>query len=257
MKSFKQYITEDDIMGGYDYNSTSRISRRRKGSLIPNLNALVAKIGKVYAPTETTQTLKLDDDHHIHIDHDKELGRMSVRLMSSKPGHEKSPLMTYHASHAPQETISTPDGKKVEMYSGTPQKAKTDVRRGVVKVPKNFFHAIVNATGVGIMSGGSQTKGGVNMWRKAVRHGHETGHSVESIHEIGPRFASSYQMIGRITPRNFQDAYNLDVSTRKKGNTSSVPRMFNHIDPENPKHRPGVTRVFTRLVVLPKKESIQ
>ena len=257
MKSFKQYITEDDIMGGYNYNSTSRISRRRKGSLIPNLNTLVAKIGKVYAPTETTQTLKLDDDHHIHIDHDKELGRMAVRLMSSKSGHEKSPLMTYHASHDLQDTISTPDGKKVEMFSGNPQKARTDVRRGIGRVPKNFIHAIVNATGVGIMSGGTQLKGGVNLWRKAVRYGHETGHSVESIHQIGPRDNSSYQMIGRITPRNFQDAYNLDVSTRKKGNTSSVPNMFIDIDPENPKHRPGVTRAFTRLVVLPKKESIQ
>jgi hypothetical protein len=236
MKSFKRYLFED-IMAGHDPDDPEIIHKSRK-KLIPDMESLVKAIGPNYSPSETTKTIKLDDDFHATIDHtqgslDPKIQYMNVRVFSSKPGHERTSLMHYSLSSGSTDFFHTEDGRAVRMFSGTPHKNRTDVKKGVFKLPANLLHAVSDATGFGVVSGGMQSKGGVSMWRKAVKHGHRSGNRVHRILQLGAneRYPGekigervlSWKSYGHVTPRNFSDAYSLDVSRRKTGNRSKVP----------------------------------
>ena len=237
MKSFIRYLVED-IMGGHDPENPEIINKSRKEKLIPDMNSLVKDIGANYAPTETTKRVQLNDDFHAMIDHkpgEKETDPhyMSVRVFSSKPGHEKSSLMHYQMSSGGSDFFRGEDGRSVRMFSGVPEKTRKNVKKGVFDLPHNLLHSVANATGFGIMSGGMQSKGGISMWRKTVNHGHESGNRVHRILQLGAnetypgeKFGErvlSWKSYGRMTPKNFSDAYNLDVTKKRTGNKSKVP----------------------------------
>ena len=266
MKTFKDFLSED-IFGGYD--SQFREKNVRTKNAPSDLDSLVNKIPQTYSPNENTRTVKLNDDFHVAIDHmpasdPKYYSFLEARVFSSKPGHEGRSLMTYRLNSMPEKIQH--QGRSVEVYSGVPQKFTINARRGVFSLPHNFLHTIANTMGVGIMSGSMQSPGGVSMWRKAVKHGHKTDHHVLRVTRLGDtesypgeRYRSRsypsyfyYKNYGKVTPRNFSDAYTLDVTKKKTGNKSKVPRGgVNDIPDPEIQSRVG-NRADSRLLVLPK-----
>ncbi len=241
MKSFIRFLKED-IVGGIpgpeSYDTTVHKSSRKK-KRIGDLDSLVKSIGVNYVPSETTKIVPIDDNFHATIDHhesDNGYNYMKVRVMSSKPGHENVSLMQHVLTSSGRDFFTTESGKKIRVFQGTPQKTRlTEVRRGVFKLPKNYLHTVANATGFGIISGGTQSPGAISMWRKAVHHGHKRGNPVHRVLQVGSKetypgehrtaYAGdiSYKSYGKMTPRNFADAYTGDVSRKKTGNKSRVP----------------------------------
>jgi len=241
MKSFIRFLTEDiygGIPGPESHDTTVHKSSRKKKT-IGDLDSLVKSIGVNYAPSATTKIVPINDDFHAAIDHhESDIGYhyLKVRVMSSKPGHENVSLMQHSMTSGGRDFFTTESGKKVRVFQGVPQKTRlSEVRRGVFKLPKNYLHTIANATGFGIVSGGMQSPGAISMWKKAVHHGHKRGNAVHRVLQIGSnetypgelssRSAGdiSYKSYGKMTPRNFADAYTGDVSTKKTGNKSPVP----------------------------------
>lgn len=236
MKSFIHYISED-IMAGHDPENPEIINKPRNKKLISDIDSLVSSIGTNYTPRENTKRVRLNDDFHATIDYtpgklNQTMHYMDVRVFSSKPGHERTSLMNYGLSSGSSDFFDAPDGRKVRMFSGMPHKVRHDVKKGVFNLPSNLLHSVANATGFGIMSGGTQSKGGVSMWRKAVKHGHESGNRVHRILQLGANETYpgekygekvlSWKSYGHMTPKNFSDAYSLDVTKKKTGNKSKV-----------------------------------
>jgi hypothetical protein len=263
MKSFKQYISED-IIGGYDPNYIYRENLGPKK--IKSLDQLVKKIGVNYDLDNLNSTrVDLNDQYHIRYVKYKSKGDdrtpprdlLAVHVFSSAPGHERTALAEYKLSHDPNNVVKTSDGREIKMFSGSPEKVRRDTKRGVFSLPKNILHTIANSTGYGIMSGFSQTKGGTELWRKAVRHGHESGHHVSRMYQFSKRnpetrkISSEWKVVGKSTPRTFQDAYTGDVSLRKTGNKSRIPKRDFDLPPEKNVYD-TVTRLYTHLGILPK-----
>ena len=241
MKSFIRFLTEDIVGGipGPESYDTTTYKQPRRTRKIRDLDSLVSAIGKNYAPTENTRIVPLNNDFHIAIDHhEQENGyhRMNVRVLSSKPGHENTSLMNHSLTSGGNDFFTAEGGRRIRTFSGTPMKNRIgDVKSGVFRLPKNYLHTIANATGFGIMSGGMQSPGAISMWRKAVHHGHRENNSVHRVlakgsaetypGEKSPREAGDFAWTsyGRMTPRNFSDAYTGDVSRKKTGNKSRVP----------------------------------
>lgn len=266
MKSFKTFLSED-ILGGYDARFPEKNTRTKKAAR--TLDELVGKIPVNYTPNETTRTVKLNDDFHVAIDHmpaedPKDYSYLEARVFSSKPGHEGKSLMTYRLNSLPEKIQH--QGRSLEVYSGVPQKFTLNAQRGVFDLPHNFLHTVANTMGVGIMSGSMQSPGGVSMWRKAVQHGQETNHHILRVARLGDtesypgeKYRSRsdpsyyyYRNYGKVTTRNFSDAYTLDVTKKKTGNKSKVPRGgVNDIRDTEIESRVG-NRSDSKLLVLPK-----
>lgn len=250
MKSFKQYISED-IIGGYHEGQPEYIKHGRSKK-IESLDELVSRIGRNYTPGLNTDIVPLDDNFNVHLNRSLSGDFITAHVISRKPGHEGTSLMSYSLSKDYRNKFITPDGRETTIFTGTPMKTMTNVKRGVFKSPRNLIHTIVNHYGVSVISGGTQTPGGINMWRRAVRHGHETGHNALRVQEIGGTIRS----FGEITPRNFSDAYTGDVSAKKTGNKSKVLRgsVRDVIADENaPEERKKLgNRAESRLLVHPK-----
>ena len=266
MKSFKTYLLED-ILGGYDARFPEKNTKTKRAAR--TLDELVGKIHVNYTPNENTKTVKLNDDFHVAIDHmpasdPKDYSFLEARVFSSKPGHEGRSLMTYRLNSMPEKIQH--QGKSVEVYSGVPQKFTLNARRGVFSLPHNFLHTVANTMGVAIMSGSMQSPGGVSMWRKAVTHGHKTDHHVLRVARLGDtesypgeRYMTGvkpsydyYKSYGKVKPGNFSDACTMDVTKKRTGNKSKVPRggVNDILDPEI-QSRVG-NRADSKLLILPK-----
>lgn len=235
MKSFISFLIED-IFGGYNPKNPEPKLKKTK-SMARNIDELVATVGNNFTPGENTRIVKLDDNFHAAIDHhtnpENNYSYMKVRVMSSKPGHENSALLTYNLTSGGNDHFTTETGRKIKFFSGVPSKTTINVKKGVFRLPKNFLHTISDATGFGIMSGGMQSPGAISMWRKAVGHGHAIDNRVHRV--LMKDEAESYPgelrrptnlrwvSYGRMTPRNFSDAYAYDVSAKRTGNRSKVP----------------------------------
>jgi hypothetical protein len=268
MKKFTTLL--EDIYGGYFPEEGKTRVNRGGARKIKNLDELVKKIGTNFAPEEITQFVDLDDNFKVALakSDGENISTIKAHVISKKPGHENTALMTYGLSSREQD-VYRHGGREHRIYSGVPQKLRTDTRRGVFKSPKNLIHTIVDTLGVAVMSGGIQSPGAISMWRRAVRHGHENDNpALRVVSEVKPdfeHFPPQYRKgdafhhfvpKGTLTPRNLSDVYTGDISYRKTGNKSKLlsgtrANVPSEIDAPEELKKKG-SRGESRILVLPK-----
>ena len=244
MKSFRSFLIENPIG---PYPTTNFSNPGEKKVKLPHLSdtELYATLERHnVAPDPEAETVPLNDKYHARV-----LRQSNPQAMGNNPTssayvsiHPNDPqfshirLMSYSLSSV--RDVFDHTGRRHAAFTGYPKKnLRAFEKTSDFKIPDNFIHAISNHLGAAVISDREQSMGGASFWRRAIKHGQNTGSHVrfmdpKAVEGTGVRHLFSG---AKATIKNRKNAYTRRVS--KKQTTDSK------VDP--------VTRSERHLAVFP------
>ena len=242
MKPFRHLL--EDIYGGYPYaHSPKRLPEHIRVDTLQGLigHHLVRRSWK--APNPQDDIIPINDTFHMRFepqepDHPtKRLHHGTFTLHPNQEEHKHVALLSYEVNRTG--VINTRDRngkiKSYNAYVGYPKNKYFELSKsGTLDIPHDFIQHVANHLGGVVLSGMSQSPGGISWWERAIRHGENTGNPVRFIHrtariihKIGGSTYSDEGVIsvgGPVTMANRHDAYELNPNRDSGPNPSTIPQ---------------------------------